>query len=213
MLSELKNELVGLLNELPENQLVCLTSGNISARDKETGLIVIKPSGVPYKQIKENHMVVLDLDGEIVEGDCKPSSDTQSHLYIYKHRNDVNGIAHTHSKYATTFAALGKNIPVFITETAEEFGGNIPCSEFVLIGDNEIGRQVVKYGKSCNVVLLKKHGVFSFGDSPKKALDLAILAENSAQIAWLILQIGNPDEISEEDINALYYRQQNIYGQ
>ena len=213
MLSELKNELIGLLNELPENQLVCLTSGNISARDKETGLIVIKPSGVPYKQIKENHMVVLDLDGEIVEGDCKPSSDTQSHLYIYKHRNDVNGIAHTHSKYATTFAALGKNIPVFITETAEEFGGNIPCSEFVLIGDNEIGRQVVKYGKSCNVVLLKKHGVFSFGDSPKKALDLAILAENSAQIAWLILQIGNPDEISEEDINALYYRQQNIYGQ
>ena len=100
-----------------------------------------------------------------------------------------------------------------ITETAEEFGGEIPCADFVLIGDSEIGKQVVKYGERCNAVLLKKHGVFTFAASPRKAVDLAILAENSAHIAWLILQVSTPDGIGDEEIKALYYRQQNIYGQ
>jgi L-ribulose-5-phosphate 4-epimerase len=155
MLEKLKNELLSLLQELPKNNLVCLTSGNVSARDPETGLIVIKPSGIPYAQLDENQLVVLTSDGKIVEGKCKPSSDTASHLYIYQHRADVNGIVHTHSMFATVFAALGKNIPVLITETAEEFGGEIPCAEFVLIGDNEIGKQIVKHGEHCNAVLLK----------------------------------------------------------
>jgi L-ribulose-5-phosphate 4-epimerase len=213
MLEELKKEMVGLLQELPKNNLVCLTSGNVSARDPQSGLVVIKPSGVPYDQLDESKLVVLTLDGKIVEGNYKPSSDTASHLYIYQNRSDVNGIVHTHSMYATVFASLGKNIPVLITETAEEFGGEIPCADFVLIGDSEIGKQVVKYGERCNAVLLKKHGVFTFAASPRKAVDLAILAESSAHIAWLILQVSTPDEIGDEEIKALYYRQQNIYGQ
>jgi len=213
MLEELKKELVNLLLELPGNQLVCLTSGNVSIRDTKTGLILIKPSGVPYDQIDESKIVVLDIDGNVVEGTCKASSDTASHLYIYQHREDVNGIVHTHSRYAAVFAALGKSIPVVITETAEEFGGEIPCSEFVLIGDSEIGKQVVKYGENCNAVLLKKHGVFTFAASARRAVDLAILTENSAFIAWHTLQMGNPEGFSAEEIQALYYRQQNVYGQ
>lgn len=213
MLDELKEELIFLLQELPKNNLVCLTSGNVSVRDVETGLIIIKPSGIPFGEIRENHLVVMERSGEIVEGVCKPSSDTQSHLYIYQHLNEVNGIVHTHSMYATSFAALGQNIPVFITETAEEFGGEIPCADFVLIGDNEIGKQVVKYGKNSKSVLLKKHGIFTFAESPRRAVDLAILTENSAHIAWLALQLGKPEGIGPEDIKALYYRQQNVYGQ
>lgn len=213
MLEELKIELVNLLLELPRNQLVCLTSGNVSIRDAKTGLILIKPSGVPYDQIEPSKVVVLDIDGNVVEGTCKPSSDTASHLYIYQHRADVNGIVHTHSRFAAVFAGLGKNIPVIITETAEEFGGEIPCSDFVLIGDSEIGKQVVKYGENCNAVLLKKHGVFTFAASARRAVDLAILVENSALIAWHALQMGNPEGFSPEEIEALYYRQQNIYGQ
>ncbi len=125
----------------------------------------------------------------------------------------MNGIVHTHSRYAAVFAALGKNIPVVITETAEEFGGEIPCSDFVLIGDEETGKQVVKYGEGCNAVLLKKHGVFTFAPTARRAVDLAVLAENSAFIACA-LQMGNPEGIGAQDIKALYYyRQQNIYGQ
>ncbi|HOJ00443.1 MAG TPA: L-ribulose-5-phosphate 4-epimerase [Anaerolineaceae bacterium] len=213
MLEALKKEMVELLKELPQNGLVCLTSGNVSARDAKTGLVMIKPSGVPYEQLDESKLVVLNLDGKVVEGSYKPSSDTASHLYIYQNRQDVNGIVHTHSAYATVFAALGKNIPVLTTETAEEFGGEIPCAEFVLIGDDEIGKQVVLYGERCNAVLLKKHGVFTFAATPRRAVDLAILTENSARIAWLILQMGEPDGIGAEEIKALYYRQQNIYGQ
>ena len=213
MLEELKKELVRLLLELPKNRLICLTSGNVSIRDTRSGLILIKPSGMPYDQIDASKIVVLDIDGKVVEGTCKPSSDTASHLYIYQQRNDVNGIVHTHSRYAAVFAALGINIPVVITETAEEFGGEIPCSEFVLIGDSEIGKQVVKYGESCDAVLLKKHGVFTFADTARRAVDLAILVENSAFIAWHALQMGNPEGFSQEEIQALYYRQQNIYGQ
>jgi len=213
MLEELKMELVSLLLELPRNQLVCLTSGNVSIRDTKTGLILIKPSGVPYDQIEPSKVVVLDIDGNVVEGTCKPSSDTASHLYIYQQRTDVNGIVHTHSRFAAVFAALGKNIPVVITETAEEFGEEIPCSDFVLIGDSEIGKQVVKYGENCNAVLLKKHGVFTFAPTAHRAVDLAILVENTAFIAWHALQMGNPEGFSPEEIQALYYRQQNVYGQ
>ncbi len=213
MLEDLKKELVNLLQELPAHDLVCLTSGNVSIRDQQSGLVLIKPSGVPYNQIDEAKIVVLDIDGNIVEGTCKPSSDTASHLYIYQHRADVNGIVHTHSRYAAVFAALGKNIPVVITETAEEFGGEIPCSDFVLIGDSEIGKQVVKYGENCNAVLLKKHGVFTFAPTAQRAVDLAVLVENSAFIAWHALQMGDPEGIGAQDIKALYYRQQNIYGQ
>ncbi len=213
MLEELKIRVSKLLAELPKHNLVRSTGGNVSARDPESGLVVIKPSGVPYSDLSPEALVVVDERGTNVEGKYKPSSDTASHLYIYKKMPDINGIAHTHSPYATAFAAAEKSIPVLFTETAEEFGGEIPLSEFVLIGDEAIGEQVVKFGSKTKAVVLRKHGIFTIGASPEKAVDLAILAENSAFTAWLSIHLNPPMPLSEEDIQALYYRQQNVYGQ
>ena len=126
MLEALKQELHRLHLELPRNGLVKWTSGNVSARDADSGLVVIKPSGIPYEELCPEHHVVVDLQGNVVEGALKPSSDTASHLYIYRHRPDVNGAVHTHSPYATAFAALGRPIPVYLTAMGDEFGGSIP---------------------------------------------------------------------------------------
>ena len=142
--------------ELPKNNLVVWTGGNISARDPESGLVVIKPSGVRYEDLTPNLMVVVDMEGKIVEGDLKPSSDTASHLYIYRHREDINGVVHTHSRYATAFAAVGKSIPVYLTAQGDEFGCEIPCAGFALIGGEEIGQQVIEHAGKSTAVLLKK---------------------------------------------------------
>src|SRR6266545_5604978 len=144
MLEQLKEQLWKLHLELPKNGLVKWTGGNVSARDPETGLVAIKPSGVLYEDLRPEDHVVLDLDGNIVEGTLKPSSDTASHLYIYRHRPDVNGVVHTHSRYATAFAAVGRSIPVYLTGQADEFGGEIPCAGFAFIGDDSIGSLVVE---------------------------------------------------------------------
>ncbi len=213
MLRELREQVCGLLKELPKYNLVCLTSGNISARDPQSGLVVIKPSGVPYEELLPDMLVVVEPGGKIVWGEYKPSSDTVSHLYIYAQMAAIHGIVHTHSPYATAFAAAGLPIPVLFSETAEEFGGEIPCSDFVLIGDEAIGEQIVRYGQKTHTVVLKKHGIFTIGSTARKALDLAILAENSAHIAWLGKALGADDKIPAEEIQKLYYRQQNIYGQ
>ncbi len=213
MLKELREQVCMLLKQMPDYNLVCRTSGNLSARDKGSGFMVIKPSGVPYKELLPKMMVVMDLAGQKVWGDYKPSSDAASHLFIYTHMKDINGIVHTHSPYATAFAAAGMPIPVLFSETAEEFGGEIPCSDFVLIGDEAIGEQVVRHGDKTHAVILKKHGIFTIGETAEKALDLAILADNSAYIAWLSKALGANDSIPEMDTQKLYYRQQNVYGQ
>ena len=144
LLESIRNELVKLHLELPKNNLVTWTSGNVSIRDQETGLVVIKPSGIMYEDLRAEHFVVLDVNGKVVEGSLKPSSDTASHLYIYRHRPDVFGVVHTHSPYATAFAAIGKPIPVYLTAQADEFGGPIPCAGFGLIGGEDIGKLVVE---------------------------------------------------------------------
>ena len=213
MLEEIKAELVRLHLELPKNNLVSWTGGNISARDKETGLVVIKPSGVKYSDLTADKMVVLNLDGNILEGDYKPSSDTASHLYIYRHRSDISGIVHTHSRYATAFAAVGKPIPVYLTAQADEFGGEIPCADFVLIGSEEIGKQVIEHIGPSTAVLLKNHGVFTIGTNPESALKSAVMVEDVAATVWLALQIGVPQIITAEDVEKLHNRYTHIYGQ
>ncbi|MDP2964780.1 MAG: L-ribulose-5-phosphate 4-epimerase [Pelolinea sp.] len=213
MLENLKIRVSRLLAKLPENHLVCSTGGNVSARDPESGYMVIKPSGVPYEDLSPEALVVVDAQGNRVEGKFKPSSDTASHLYIYQKMPEINGIVHTHSPYATAFAVAERPIPVVFSETAEEFGGEIPLSEFVLVGGEAIGEQVVKYGSKIKAVVLRKHGIFTIGSTPEKAVDLAILAENSAFVAWLSFHLNPAAPLSEKDIQALYYRQQNIYGQ
>src|SRR3954454_5658846 len=165
MLEQLKEQVWKLHLELPKNNLVVWTSGNVSARDPESGLVVIKPSGITFEDLRPEDHVVVDLDGKVVDGSLKPSSDTASHLYIYRHRPDVNGVVHTHSSYATAFAALGRPIPVHLTAIADEFGGPIPCAGFALIGGEEIGREVVENIGESVAVLLKNHGVFTIGST------------------------------------------------
>jgi L-ribulose-5-phosphate 4-epimerase len=213
MLEALKEEVCKLHLELPKNRLVVWTSGNVSARDEESGLVVIKPSGVPYEELRPQDHVVVSLAGEVIEGDLKPSSDTASHLYIYRQRSDVNGIVHTHSTYATAFAALGEPIPVCLTAIADEFGGRIPCAAFALIGGEEIGRQVVEHIGSSTAVLLKNHGVFTVGPDARAALKAAVMVEDVAHTAFVALQMGQPDEISPADVEQLHHRYRHVYGQ
>lgn len=213
MLEKLKEELVDLHLELPKNNLVVWTGGNVSARDPQTGLIVIKASGIRYEEMRPQHMVVLDLDGKLIEGDYKPSSDVYSHLYIYKHRPDVNGVVHTHSAYATAFAAVNKPIPVVLTAIADEFGGAIPCGGFALIGDDAIGKVVVECIGNSPAVLLKNHGVFTIGKNARSAVKAAVMTEDNAKTVWLAMQIGVPDVIPQEDVEKLHHRYMNVYGQ
>ncbi|NLE44099.1 MAG: L-ribulose-5-phosphate 4-epimerase [Chloroflexi bacterium] len=213
MLEQLKQQLYQLHMELPKNQLVRWTGGNVSARDPDGGLIVIKPSGVMYEELRPEDHVVVSLDGSIVEGDLKPSSDTASHLFIYRHRPDVNGIVHTHSPYATAFAALGRPIPVYLTAMADEFGGPIPCAGFALIGTDAIGQQVVDHIGESPAVLLKNHGVFTIGSTPRAAVKAAVMTEDVARTVWLALQLGQPDEIPPEDVTRLHHRYTHEYGQ
>lgn len=213
MLEKLKQELVELHLELPKNNLVAWTSGNVSGRDAETGLVVIKPSGVRYEEMRPEHMVVVDLDGKVIEGNLKSSSDTASHLYIYKHRPDVGGVVHTHSGYATAFAAVNKPIPVVLTAIADEFGGPIPCGGFAIIGDESIGKVVIESIGKSPAVLLKNHGVFTIGKDAQSAVKAAIMTEDNARTVWLAMQIGVPDEIPAEDVERLHHRYTHVYGQ
>jgi len=213
MLEHLKEEVYKLHLELPKNQLVVWTSGNVSARDPETGYVVIKPSGVRYGGLRPEQMVVVGLDSQCIEGDLKPSSDTASHLYIYRHRPDVNGVVHTHSPYATAFAALGQPIPVYLTAMADEFGGPIPCGGFALIGGEEIGQVVVESIGDSPAVLLKNHGVFTIGSTAEAAVKAAVMVEDVARTVWLALQLGQPEEISPEDVAKLHRRYTCDYGQ
>ena len=150
---------------------------------------------------------------KVVEGKLKFSSDTASHLYVYRHRSDVNGVVHTHSAYATAFAALGKPIPVYLTAMADEFGGPIPCGGFALIGGEDIGRVVVESIGDSQAVLLKNHGVFTIGKTAEAAVKAAVMTEDVARTVWLALQIGQPDEIPPEEVAKLHYRYTHVYGQ
>jgi L-ribulose-5-phosphate 4-epimerase len=219
MLAEaLREEIYRLNMELPRQQLVVWTMGNVSGRDPETGLVVIKPSGIRFEQLSPENMVVVDLQGKVVEGSYKPSSDTASHCYIYREKPEVFGVVHTHSRYATAFAAIGKPIPCFLTGMADEFGGEIPCGGFALIGGEEIGREVVSCleGTHSPAAILQNHGVFTIGKSPEAAVKAAVMAEDAAATSWAALQLsqlGAPIPIAQDDLDRLHYRYTHVYGQ
>lgn len=215
LLPELRRKVCDLHAELPKNHLVAWTSGNISARDPATDLIVIKPSGVLFEHLTAENMVVVDANGAVVEGSHKASSDTASHCYIYRQMPHVHGIVHTHSRYATAFAVLGREIPCVTTAMADEFGGPIPCGGFALIGGEEIGQVVVATlaGSRSPSCLLQSHGVFATGASAESAVKAAVMTEDNAAIVWTALQIGAPLPIAPADIDRLYNRYQNVYGQ
>ncbi len=215
LLTELRREVCELHRELPGNHLVAWTSGNISGRDPQTGLVVIKPSGIKFPDLTPENMVVVDANGTLVEGAHSPSSDTGSHCYIYRQRPDINGIVHTHSRYATAFAALGRPIPCVLTAIADEFGGDIPCGGFALIGGEEIGQVVVAALKDSRspATLLQSHGVFATGPTAEAAVKAAVMVEDNAATVWLALQMGEPLRIAKADIDRLHQRYTHVYGQ
>lgn len=213
LLKEIREELVELNQALPANRLVVWTGGNVSIRDPQSGLVAIKPSGIMFPDLTPENMVVVDLDGNQLEGELSPSSDTASHLYIYRHREDVNGVVHTHSDYATAFAAVGMPIPAVLTAIGDEFGGPIPCGDFALIGSEAIGKAVLDAIGNSTAVLLKNHGVFTIGKSGRAALKSAVMVEDVAKTVWLAKQLGEPSEISQADLEKLNQRYMNVYGQ
>jgi L-ribulose-5-phosphate 4-epimerase len=215
VIREIRHELAGLHAALVANGLVAWTSGNISARVPGADLLLIKPSGVGYADLTPDSMVVCDLAGTRVWGDLAPSSDTASHAYIYRHMPGVGGVVHTHSRYATAWAARGEPIPCVLTAMADEFGGEIPVGPFALIGGEEIGRAVVGTlaGHRSPAVLLRGHGVFTVGAAPRDAVKAAVMCEDVACTVHLAASLGELTPLPRDQIDALYHRYQTGYGQ
>lgn len=213
MLEQLREAVYRMHLELPRNRLVVWTSGNVSGRDPETGLVVIKPSGVRYDELTPQDLVVVDLDGGVVEGGLRPSSDTAAHLYIYRHRPDVGGIVHTHSPYATAFAVVGRSIPACLTAICDEFGGPVPCGGYARIGGEEVGREVVRSIGKSPAILLRNHGVFTVGRTPEAALKAAVMVEDAARTLLYAMQLGEPIEIPPDEVERAHRRYVEEYGQ
>lgn len=212
---QVRREVAELHAELPRNDLVVWTAGNVSARVPGHDLLVIKPSGISYDELTPESMVITDLEANLVEGDYSPSSDTAAHAYIYRHRPEVNGVVHTHSTYATAWAARGEAIPCVLTMMADEFGGEVPVGPFAVIGDDSIGRGVVDTlaEHRSNAVLMQNHGVFAVGATAKAAVKAAVLCEEVARTVHIARQLGEPIAIPQDRVDALYDRYQNAYGQ
>jgi L-ribulose-5-phosphate 4-epimerase len=198
---------------LPKHGLVTMTSGNVSGRDFESGLVVVKPSGVDFELLAPEDMCVVDLDGKLVEGQKKPSVDTATHLYVYRHMPQIGSVIHTHSNFATAFAALGKPIPCCLTAIADEFGGPIPISDYARIGEEEIGREIVEKIGSCPAILIKNHGVFTIGRTVEDAFKAAVMVEDVAKTVYLALSMGEPIELPADEIARAHTRYIEKYGQ
>jgi L-ribulose-5-phosphate 4-epimerase len=215
VVSELRRTLAGLHRSLVANGLVAWTSGNVSARVPGSDLLVIKPSGVGYEDLTPESMVVCDLDGTRVDGDLSPSSDTASHAYIYRHMPEVGGVVHTHSRYATAWAARGEPIPCVLTAMADEFGGEIPVGPFAPIGGDEIGRAVVGTltGHRSPAVLLRSHGVFTVGATARDAVKAAVMCEDVAATVHLAVSRGDLTPLPQDQVDTLHRRYKTEYGQ
>jgi L-ribulose-5-phosphate 4-epimerase len=215
MTATLRRQVADLHRELTRYGLVAWTAGNISARVPGRDLMVIKPSGVSYDELTAEAMVVCDLDGNLVEGDLSPSSDTAAHAYVYRAMPEVGGVVHTHSPYATAWAARGEPIPCVLTAMADEFGGEIPVGPFALIGSDDIGKGIVSTlsGHRSPAVLMRNHGVFTIGADARAAVKAAVMCEDVARTVHLARVLGAPLPIAASDVDALHHRYQNVYGQ
>jgi L-ribulose-5-phosphate 4-epimerase len=214
-IAQIRADVCALHGELVRSNLVAWTSGNVSARVPGQELMVIKASGVTFDDLTPEAMVVCDLHGTVVEGDLSPSSDTLTHAYVYREMPRVGGIVHTHSGYATAWAARGEEIPCVLTAMADEFGGPIPVGPFALIGGEEIGHGIVETLASHRspAVLMRSHGVFTIGATARDAMKAAVMCEDVARTVHLARTLGDPIPLADEEIDALYDRYQNVYGQ
>ncbi|MFC7241934.1 L-ribulose-5-phosphate 4-epimerase [Catellatospora aurea] len=215
VVAALRQTVASLHAELTRYGLVAWTAGNVSARVPGEELLVIKPSGVSYDDLSPANMIVCDLDGVVVEGDLSPSSDTAAHAYVYRAMPEVGGVVHTHSTYATAWAARGEAIPCHLTAQADEFGGEIPVGPFALIGGDDIGKGIVATlsGHRSPAVLMRNHGVFTIGKDARAAVKAAVMCEDVARTAHLARALGQPLPMAQADVDSLYDRYQNVYGQ
>lgn len=211
----LRETVCRLHDELVRYGLVAWTAGNVSGRVPGEDLFVIKPSGISYDDLTPETIVVCDLDGNLVAGDLSPSSDTAAHAYVYRAMPDVGGVVHTHSTYASAWAARGEAIPCVLTAMADEFGGEIPVGPFALIGGDDIGKGIVSTlaGHRSPAVLMQNHGVFTIGRDARAAVKAAVMCEDVARTVHIARQGGDPLPIAQSDIDRLYDRYQNVYGQ
>lgn len=217
MLEDLKALVCWANRQLPKHRLVAWTSGNVCGRDSDSGRIVVKPSGVLFDQLKPDMMPVVDLDGNILEGDLKPSVDTATALTILEAMSETRAVIHTHSAYASSFSALGQSIPVYLTEHGDAFGIPIPCGGYAKIGGTEIGEEVVRILREirlqCPAVLMQNHGVFAVGTSARGALKAAVVVEDIARTVHLAMTKGDPIPIPPEEAQRLYDVYHSRYGQ
>lgn len=213
MLEALKEEVCAQNHELPANGLVVGSGGNVSGRDRKTGLVVIKPSGVKFKDLTPESMAVVDIDGNVIEGELKPSVDTGIHLYIYRHRPDIFGITHTHSPYASSFAARGERIPAVLTPITHMLGRDVPCSRYATPGEVDTGEAIVEAAAGGYAVLVKAHGVFTMGKSATEATSFAMYLEEAAMTTHLAMCRGPVPELPPEEIDRCFNWFRRNYGQ
>jgi L-ribulose-5-phosphate 4-epimerase len=213
-LEELKRMVCEANKSLKENGLVKWTSGNVSLRIPDRNLVIIKPSGIQFDDLTAENMVVVDLDGNVIEGTLKPSVDTASHLYVYRHRSDIHSIVHTHSPFATSFAIRGKDMPIYATTAANIFGNGVPCSDFAAIGEEEIGEQIIRKIGDSPAILLRNHGVFTVGKDIESALKAAIILEEVAEYShYATLHNPELDPLDGDIIQVSHAYYQTSYGQ
>ena len=201
--------------DLQRYNLVTWTSGNVSERLPDGKSFIIKPSGMSYEELVPSMMVICDLDGKVLDGELAPSSDTAAHAYVYKYMKHINGVVHTHSNYASAWAAIQEPIPCALTAMADEFGGDIPLGPFALIGNDDIGKGIVETltGNRSPAVLMKNHGVFTIGKNAQSAVKAAVMCEDVAKTVWIAKTMGKVKRIDQKSIDSLYSRYQNVYGQ
>jgi len=211
---ELRDDVCTANQMLLKTGLVTMHSGNVSGIDRSSGRIVIKPSGVDYESLRPEDLVEVDLEsGHVVAGHLRPSVDLPHHLFLYRNLPDVGGIVHTHSNYATAFAALGRPIPLCLTAMADEFGVEIPCTPYVDNEGDHIGQSILEYRNSAPGILLGNHGVFSWGSTVGAAIKSAVMIEDVAKTVHLAMSLGHPHEISSDEAAKWHDRYQNRYGQ
>lgn len=212
MLEQLRQEVFESLIELPKNRLVTMHSGTVSGRDPDTNLIVIKPSGFRYDKLSPDDLLVMDLGGKVLEGTLRPSSDTDTHLYLYKHRPEIYGIVHTHSPYAMIFGVLGKPIPPTMTSAAL-LGGEIPIGGYVPVGGDEIGAEILRKIGNASAIIMQNHGVYTFDKTAWKATVLAAEVEDLAKITHFAMLHGQPIILTKEQVEEFQNIYRTLYGQ
>lgn len=213
-IAELREEVCEANKRLPTAGLVTMHSGNASGFDTTSRRVVIKPSGVDYEKLTPEMLVEVDFDsGRVLGSKLRPSVDLPHHLFLYRHLEDVRGIVHTHSNYATSFAACHMPIPLCLTAIADEFGSEIPCAEFAECDEESLGRSILTARGQAPAILLANHGVFTWGPNVAAAFKAAVMTEDVAKTVHLSMQIGQPQMLPIAAAEKYHHRYHTRYGQ